>query len=67
MGAWDVSVFGNDDAADFSYEFDDVNTLAEVTPVIENALDAVLRSDPEVEAADGAAGLDSSRSRGCLE
>lgn len=57
MGAWDVSVFGNDDAADFSYEFDDANTIAEVATVIENALDTVLRSDPEVEATDGAAGL----------
>lgn len=35
MGAWDVSVFGNDDAADFGCEFDDANTAAEVASVIE--------------------------------
>ncbi|MFF5790805.1 DUF4259 domain-containing protein [Paeniglutamicibacter sp. NPDC012692] len=57
MGAWDVSVFGNDDAADFMYEFDEANTVAQVVPVLEDALDAVLLSSPEVDASDGAAGL----------
>ena len=57
MGAWDGSVFGNDDAADFSFEFDDANTVATVAPVIENALDAVLESTPDLEAPDGAIGL----------
>lgn len=57
MGAWDGSVFGNDDAADFSYEFDDANTVATIAPVIENALDAVLESTPDLEAPDGSIGL----------
>jgi hypothetical protein len=57
MGAWDGSVFGNDDAADFSYEFDDANTVATIAPVIENALDAVLESTPDIEAPDGSIGL----------
>ena len=57
MGAWDVSVFGNDDAADFGYEFDEVNTATEVASVIEEALDTVLRSSGEVDGSDGATGL----------
>lgn len=57
MGAWDVSVFGNDDAADFGYEFDDVNAVAEVVSVIEEALDVVLRSTAEIDGSDGATGL----------
>lgn len=57
MGTWDVSVFGNDDAADFSYEFGDANSVAEVAPVIENALDTVLNSAQDLEAPDGAMGL----------
>ena len=57
MGAWDVSVFGNDDAADFGYEFDDANTVAEVASVLEEALDTVLRSTAEVDGSDGATGL----------
>lgn len=57
MGAWDVSVFGNDTAADFMYEFDDVNTVAEVAMIIENALDTILNSNEEVDGADGATGL----------
>jgi hypothetical protein len=57
MGAWDVSVFGNDDAADFGYEFDEANTATEVASVIEGALDTVLRSSDEVDSSDGAAGL----------
>lgn len=57
MGAWDVSVFGNDDAADFGYEFDEVNTATEVASMIEEALDTVLRSSGEVDGSDGATGL----------
>lgn len=57
MGAWSGSVFGNDDAADFSFEFDGANTVAKVTPIIENALDTVLESTPDLEAPDGAIGL----------
>lgn len=57
MGTWSGSVFGNDDAADFSFEFDGANTAAKVTPIIENALDAVLESKPDLEAPDGAIGL----------
>ncbi len=57
MGTWDSSVFGNDDAADFSFEFDDADTVAEVAPIIENALDAVLNSTLDLEAPDGATGL----------
>ena len=57
MGAWSGSVFGNDDAADFSFEFDGANTVAKVTPIIEDALDTVLESTPDLEAPDGAIGL----------
>ncbi|MFJ2317182.1 MULTISPECIES: DUF4259 domain-containing protein [Glutamicibacter] len=57
MAAWDVSVFGNDDAADFGYEFDDATTVAEVASVIEEALDTVLGSTTKVDESDGARGL----------
>lgn len=57
MAAWDVSVFGNDDAADFGYEFDDATTVAEVASVIEEALDTVLSSTTKVDESDGAIGL----------
>lgn len=57
MGVWDVSVFGNDDAADFGYEFDDGATVAEIASVIEEALDAVLSSTAEIEESAGAIGL----------
>lgn len=57
MGAWDVSIFGNDDAADFSFEFDDANTVMTVAPIIDNALDTVLDSATYLEAPDGAVGL----------
>lgn len=57
MGAWDVSVFGNDDAADFGYEFDDATTVAEVASIIEEALDLVLRATAEIDGCDGATGL----------
>lgn len=57
MGAWDGSVFGNDDAADFSFEFDDANTVAKVAPIIEDALDDVLASTTDLEAPEGAIGL----------
>ncbi|WP_255768994.1 DUF4259 domain-containing protein [Pseudarthrobacter sulfonivorans] len=57
MGAWDESVFGNDEAADFSFEFDDADTAAKVAPIIENALDSVLAATADVEAPEGAIGL----------
>jgi Domain of unknown function (DUF4259) len=57
MGAWDTSVFGNDDAADFLYEFDDARTVAQVVPLLEDALDAALDASPEIEATDGSVGL----------
>ena len=57
MGAWSVSVFANDDAADFSSEFDEANTVMDVALIIDNALNAVLDSADYVEAADGAVGL----------
>jgi hypothetical protein len=57
MGAWDVSVFGNDDAADFLFEFDDAPTLAEVVPTLEDALDTALEATAELDAMDGAVGM----------
>jgi hypothetical protein len=57
MGAWDVSVFGNDDAADFLYEFDDAHTVSEVAPILQGALDSVLGARGEIDAPDGAVGL----------
>lgn len=57
MGAWDVSVFGNDDAADYSYEFDDAGSLAEISAILERAMDVVLQESDEIDAADGAVGL----------
>jgi hypothetical protein len=57
MGAWDVSVFGNDDAADFLFEFDDAPTLAEVVPALEDALDTALEATRELDAMDGAVGM----------
>lgn len=35
MGAWDASVFGNDDAADYLYEREDADTFAKIVPVLE--------------------------------
>lgn len=57
MGTWDASAFGNDDAADFLYEFDDADTVAKVVPILENALDAVLDSTTEIESAEGSVGV----------
>jgi Domain of unknown function (DUF4259) len=54
---WDESVFANDDAADYSYEFDDADTVTKVAPIIEDALDDVLASTTDVEAPEGAIGL----------
>lgn len=56
MGAWDVSIFGNDGAGDFLFEFDDAHTVGEVTPILEEALDAVLGSGG-VDSIDGEIGL----------
>lgn len=57
MGAWSVSIFANDDAADFSSEFDNANTVTDVAPIIDDALDTVLDSAAYVESPDGAIGL----------
>lgn len=59
MGAWDTSVFGNDDAADFLYAVAeaDARTVAEVVALLEDALDAVLHATPKIQARDGAVGL----------
>jgi len=57
MGAWDVSVFGNDDAADFLFEFDDAHTVSEVAPILQGALDAILGARGQIDALDGAVGL----------
>jgi hypothetical protein len=57
MGAWDVSVFGNDDAADFLFEFDDAHELSEVASILQDALDAVLGSTSEIDTIDGTVGL----------
>ena len=57
MGAWDTSVFGNDDAADFLYEFGDARTVAQVVSLLEGALDAVLDATPQIQAPEGAVGL----------
>jgi hypothetical protein len=50
MGAWDASLFANDDAADISFEFDDASTTAEVARIIESALETALNSTPDLEA-----------------
>jgi hypothetical protein len=57
MGAWDTSIFGNDDAADFLYEFADAGTVAQVVALLEDALDAVLDATPQIQAPEGAVGL----------
>lgn len=57
MGTWDISAFGNDDAADFLFEFDDTEDLAQVVPILEEALDAVLDATPAVDAEDGAVAI----------
>lgn len=56
-GTWDASAFGNDDAADFLYEFDDADTVAKVVAILENALDAVLEATSEIESMEGAVGV----------
>jgi hypothetical protein len=57
VGTWDVSVFGNDDAADFSFDFDDADTVEAVVPILETALDSVLNTDDYIDASEGATGL----------
>lgn len=57
MGAWDVSVFGNDDAADFLFEFDDAHAVSEVASLLQDALDTVLDATSEIDVPDGAVGL----------
>ncbi|WP_425861095.1 DUF4259 domain-containing protein [Arthrobacter sp. TWP1-1] len=57
MGTWDASAFGNDDAADFLYEFDDADSVAKVVPILENALDTVLEATTEIESSEGAVGI----------
>lgn len=50
-------MFGNDDAADFSFDFDDADTVETVVPILETAMDAVLNSDDYIDASEGAASL----------
>lgn len=57
VGAWDASAFGNDDAADFLFAFDDAHTVAQVVPILEDALDTVLEATDEIESADGSVGV----------
>lgn len=57
MGTWDVSVFGNDDAADFSFELDGADTVESVQPILETAMDAVLNTIGYVDASEGSVGL----------
>jgi hypothetical protein len=45
MGAWDESVFGNDDAADFAGEISDAKSFAEVVELLDRAFDDLLDSD----------------------
>lgn len=49
--------FGNDDAADFLFQFDVVHTVAQVVPILEDALDTVLEATDEIESADGSVGV----------
>jgi hypothetical protein len=54
MGAWSVSSFGNDDAADWAYELEAAEDLSPV----EAALDRVLSTGPDyLEAPDAAVAL----------
>ncbi|XBH22268.1 DUF4259 domain-containing protein [Jonesiaceae bacterium BS-20] len=53
MGTWDATPFGNDNAADFAFEFDDAHTIAQIASVLEAALDTVLDEPGEIEAPDG--------------
>ncbi|BCW36056.1 hypothetical protein StoSoilA2_21120 [Arthrobacter sp. StoSoilA2] len=57
MGAWDISVFGNDDAADFSAEFDGADAAETVAPVLETAMDTVLNTTDYVDASEGGTAL----------
>jgi hypothetical protein len=45
MGAWDETVFGNDDAADFAGEISEVKSFAEVVDRLSSAFDNLLNSD----------------------
>ena len=57
MGTWGISIFGNDDAADFSFEFDEVDTSEGAVGVLEPALDAVLGYSGSVDGTVAATGL----------
>ena len=45
MGAWDETVFGNDDAADFSGDISDLTSFTDVVDRLGSALDDVLGND----------------------
>ncbi|MFE4194565.1 DUF4259 domain-containing protein [Paenarthrobacter sp. NPDC056912] len=57
MGAWSSSIFGNDEAADFSYEFDDATSVEAVVPILEQAMDRILNARGIIDSSDGAVGL----------
>jgi hypothetical protein len=57
MGAWDVTVFGNDDAADFSGEVSELTTYAEVLDRLTSALDTVTGNAGYLDCPDASIGV----------
>jgi len=52
MGAWDVGPFGNDDAADWAWQFDEVDGLELLDETLDNVFEEA-NSDDYVEAPTG--------------
>jgi hypothetical protein len=57
MGAWDESVFGNDDAADFSGNVSELTTYREVVDRLNHALDVVVGNDGYLDCPDASIGV----------
>ena len=57
MGAWDESVFGNDDAADFSGDVTELTIYREVVDRLNHALDVVVGAEGYLDCPDASIGV----------
>jgi hypothetical protein len=57
MGAWDATVFGNDDAADLSGEIADLRSTNQIVGALRDALTTVTSGDDYIDAGDASVAL----------
>lgn len=57
MGAWDESVFGNDDAADFSGDIRELTSYQDVIDRLGSALDDVIGNEGYLDCPDASVGV----------